>query len=123
MKLNPWCWLQTILTDDQHGFRKHHSCDSQLLNTIDFSLHLDFGAQIDAIFLDFSKAFDKVPHQYLFLKLSHYGIQGALFPWIKDFLTNRTQQVVLNNTASEPVNVLSGVPQALSWVPCCFGYI
>ena len=55
----------------------------QLLNTIDFSLHLDFGAQIDAIFLDFSKAFDKVPHQRLFLKLSHYGIQGALLPWIK----------------------------------------
>jgi len=64
--------VHNILTNDQHGFRKH-SCDSQLLSTIeDFSLYLDSGAQIDAIFLDFSKAFDKVPHERLFLKLSHY---------------------------------------------------
>jgi len=55
-----------ILADNQHRFRKHHSCNSQLLSTIeDYSLHLDSGAQIDAIFLDFSKAFDKVPHEHL----------------------------------------------------------
>jgi len=49
-----------------------------------------------------------VPHQRLFLKLSHYGIQGAL-PWMKDFFDK--PQVVLNNTASEPVDLLSGIPQ------------
>ena len=110
-----------ILTNDQHGFRKHHSCDSQLLSTIeDFSLHLDSGAQIDAIFLDFSKAFDKVPYNRLFLKLSHYGIQGTLLEWIKDFLTNRTQQVVINNISSESVKVLSGVPQGSVLGPLLF---
>jgi len=83
----------------------------------DFSLHLDSGAQIDAIF---SKAFDKVPHECLFLKLSHYGIQGALLPWIKDFLKNGTQEVVLNNTTSESVDVLSGVPQGSVLDPLLF---
>jgi len=78
-----------ILADNQHGFRKHHSCDSQLLSTIeDFSSHLDSGAQIVTIFLDFSKAFDKVPHERLFFKLSQNGIQGTLLSWIKDFLAS-----------------------------------
>jgi len=67
------------------------------------------GAQIDAIFLDFSKAYDKVPYNRLFLKLPHYGIQGTLLEWIKDFLTNRIQQVVINNINSESAKVLSAV--------------
>jgi len=71
---------------------------------------LTLGHRLTPFFLDFSKAFDKVPHECLFLKLSHYGIQGAVLSWIKDFLTNQSQQVVLNNTTSEFVKVLSGVP-------------
>ena len=59
-----------ILSSYQHGFRKHHSCESQLLTTIeDFSHHIDSGEQINVILLDFSKAFDKVPHQHLFVNL------------------------------------------------------
>ena len=110
-----------ILCSDQHGFRKDHSCDSQLLTTIEeFSRHLDVGAQIDTILLDFSKAFDKVPHQRLFLKLAYYGIRGPILEWIKDFLTNRTQQVVLNNINSCSINVLSGVPQGSVLGPLLF---
>ena len=110
-----------ILTSDQHGFKKHHSCDSQLLSTIeDFSLDLDSGAQINAIFLDFSKAFNKVPFGRLFFKLSHYGIQGTLLDWIRDFLMNRTQQVVLNNITSEWANLTSGVPQSSVLGPLLF---
>ena len=68
-----------ILCDQQHGFRKHRSCESQLIQTVnDFSKALDKGKQIDAITLDFSKAFDKVPHHRLLQKLhhDHYGIRA-----------------------------------------------
>ena len=110
-----------ILTSDKHGFKKHYSCNSKLLSTIeDFSLNFDSGAQIDAIFLDFSKAFDKVPHECQFLKLSHYGVQGTLLDWIRDFLMNRTQQVVLNNIISESANVVSGVSQGSVLGPLLF---
>ena len=105
-----------ILSKDQHGFRKFHSCESQLLTTLhDFAAHLDSGSQIDAILLDFTKAFDKVTHQWLLSKLSHYGIQGALLNWIKSFLTNRSQRVVLNNS-SEPTMYNQEYPKALG--PC-----
>ena len=45
------------------------------------------------------------------MKLAHYGIQGMLLDWVKDFLSNRSQIVILNNASSEPTEVLSGVPQ------------
>ena len=51
--------------------------------------------QVDAFILDFSKAFDRVPHQRVLYKLSHYGIQGSLFSWIHVFLTKRSQRVAL----------------------------
>ena len=98
-----------------------HSCDSQLLTTIEeFSRHLDVGAQINTILLDFSKAFDKVPYPCLFVKLAYYGIQDPILEWIKDFLTNRTKQVVLNNINSCSINVLSGVPQGSVLGPLLF---
>jgi len=61
--------------------------------------------------LDFSKAFDTVPHKRLLLKLESYGIQGSLQTWLTDFLTRRTMKVVLEGESSEEVAVLSGVPQ------------
>ena len=82
--------------------------------------HVDTGAQINVISLDFSKAFDKVPHQRLFLNLAHYGIQGPILEWIKDFLTNITQQVVLINITSSSVNVLSNVPKGSVLGPLLF---
>ena len=65
-----------------------------LFNIDDFASHVDSGAQIDTILLDFSKAFDKVPHQRLLVKLAYYGIQGMLLDWVKDFLSNRSQIVI-----------------------------
>ena len=60
-----------ILSDAQHGFRQNHSCISQLLLTVnDFAKGLDDGKQTDAVSLDFSKAFDKVSHKHLFIKLT-----------------------------------------------------
>ena len=91
-----------------------------MLNIDDFASHVDSGAQIDTILLDFSKAFDKVPRQRLLVKLAYYGIQGMLLDWVKDFLSNRSQIVILNNACSEPTEVLSGVPQGSVLGPLLF---
>ena len=72
---------------------------------------LDDGIPIDNIYLDFAKAFDKVPHDLLLLKLKCYGIKGKVLKWIKSFLTNRRQRVHVNGSFSEWKPVLSGVPQ------------
>ena len=67
----------TILMEAQHGFHKKHSCKTQLITIIeDMTCNLSNGTQIDAVFIDFAKAFDKVPHQRLLLKLEYYGIRS-----------------------------------------------
>ena len=73
-----------------------------------------------AIFLDFSKAFDKVAHKKLCFKLSLYGIRGPILEWIKDILSNRTQKVLVNGEKSNPADVLSGVPQGIMLAPLLF---
>ena len=81
-----------ILCNEQHGFRNLRSCKTQLLLIVnDFSETLNNGCQTDVILLDFSKAFDRVSHQHLYYKLHHYGIQGKLLDWVKQFLTGRSQ--------------------------------
>ena len=101
-----------ILTDFQHGFRKARSCESQLIITVDDIAHnLNDGSQTDLILLDFSKAFDKVPHLRLLHKLKYYGIHGSLLTWIGNFLQGRVQRVVLDGESSDLSPVSSGVPQ------------
>ena len=78
------------LHDAQHGFRKRRGCDTQLvLTTSDLAKSMDDNKQVDAILLDFSKAFDRVSHTRLLLKLKHYGITGNILGWLKTFLTHR----------------------------------
>ena len=75
-----------ILTDSQHGFRKKRSCESQLILTVnDLAEAIDKGGQTDTILLDFSKAFDVVPHQRLIMKLYFYGIRNQTLHWIQNF--------------------------------------
>jgi len=110
-----------ILDDCQHGFRTHRSCETQLIGAItDFQQCLNNRKHIDAIFLDFSKAFDKVSHSKLCHKLFHYGINGQLLLWIKDYLSDRSQSVVLDGTSSGPHPVISGVPQGTVLAPLLF---
>ena len=107
-----------VLCEQQHGFCSGRSCETQLLGTVhNFATCLNNGGHIDALFLDMAKAFDKVPHQRLCAKLSHYGINGNILTWIKDFLNNRHQTVVLEGEHSTPCKVLSGVPQGTVMAP------
>lgn len=79
-----------ILTPLQHGFRRGHSCESQLIITMhDIMKSFDIKKQVDLVILDFSKAFDTVPHHNLLHKLTLYGIDGKINQWIKTFLTQR----------------------------------
>ena len=71
----------------------------------------------DTLFMDFSKAFDKVPHKRVLLKLSQYGILTQLLDWIKDFLEGRTQSIVIGDYSSNPCRVLSGVSQGTALGP------
>ena len=107
----------------QHGFRDKRSCDSQLLGFIDDVVNATHsGQQSDVVVMDFSKAFDRVSHHLLVDKLNRYGIQGHTNRWIKNWLSDRTQTVVLEGERSYTARVRSGVPQGSVLGPCLFLY-
>ncbi len=97
-----------ILHEANHGFRAKHSTESQLLLTShDMLKHWDQGKLMDVIILDFSKAFDKVPHKKLLRKLDHYGVRGNLLRWVEGFLLERHQSVLVDGVKSREEPVLS----------------
>ena len=99
----------SLISPYQFGFMPGRSCSTQLLQVLDYlTQHLDNGYCVDVIYLDFQKAFDTVPHQRLLQKLTSFDIHGNLLEWIKNFLSNRKQQVVLNGYKSRSSPVSSG---------------
>ena len=110
-----------LLCDNQHGFRSGRSCLTQLLSHVDDIVQgLVKNADTDAIYLDFAKAFDKVDHRLLLLKMERMGFHRSLVKWIESFLSEREQRVVLDGVASLAAIILSGVPQGTVLGPLLF---
>lgn len=92
--------------------RKRRSGEIQLLTLVEELMSsLDRGKQHDLAVLGLSKAFGLVPHARLLSKLDLYDVTGGTHEWIKAFLTNRTQQVVVDSATSDQEPVISGIPQ------------
>ena len=101
-----------LLNSSQHGFLKARSCLTNMLCFLEeITKWIDVGSPVDIIYLDFQKAFDKVPHQRLLLKLKARGIGDSITDWIEQWLTVRRQRVVVDGEVSNWKSVLSGVPQ------------
>ena len=86
----------------------------------DWSKLLDKKYTLDIVYIDFAKAFDSVVHSKLLIKLQSYGITGDLFKWLRAFLTDRTQRIVVDNQCSNYKSVISGTPQGSILGPVLF---
>jgi hypothetical protein len=111
----------SLIKDSQHGFMSNKSCTTNLLEFLEkLTSEQDAGHAVDVIYLDFAKAFDKVPHRRLIAKFKAHGIGGNVLRWVENWLAGRKQRTVLNGKASDWEDVGSGVPQGSVIGPLAF---
>ena len=111
-----------LMDPDQHGSRQGRSCLSQLLEHHDEVLKMmENGGNVDVIYTDFAKAYEKIDHAKLLHKLkTQFGIDGKLGKWLEQFLKNRKQKVLVEETTSEESKVVSGSVQGSVLGPVLF---
>ena len=101
-----------ILYLNQYGFRENRSTSMAILTFVEkIKESLDNCNFSIGLFLDFSKAFDMIDHDILLEKLNIFGIRGLCLSWIKSYLTNRKERVVISGKSSNFTTLTAGVPQ------------
>ena len=101
-----------LISQNQSGFKAGDSCINQLISiTHEIYQSFDDGLEVRGVFLDISKAFDKVWHEGPIFKLKQNGVRGNFLETLTNFLNDRKQRVVLNDQHSKWANIEAGVPQ------------
>jgi hypothetical protein len=114
-------YLKPVISEKQHGFISGRSTTTNLLTYIhDLNLAFNVHVQVDSLYSDFSKAFDKVDHHILCSKARHLGIHGVLLRWLISYLSRRTQLVAVHGFESGPYESTSGIPQGSNLGPLLF---
>ena len=112
-----------LIKDTQHGFVANRSCTTNLLQFMEIVTKIfDEGDALDIVYLDFSKAFDKVPHKRLLNKMRALGIEGNILQWTEAWLKNRRQGTVLNGEHQTGRRSSPESPKGWFWAPYCLSY-